>query len=158
MKYVAFLRGIYPSNPKMSNANIRRMFESLGFKNVQTVIASGNVIFESTTKNQSALEKKIETAFPQELGFSSTTIIRTESQLRTMVAADPFQGKEHSQHLYLIVTFRKSGGEICTVIDRKKDDATKAMARIEKKHGKDVTTRTWKTIGRIMTILDAAYV
>lgn len=49
-----------PNNPKTRNENLKKVFESLYFTNVQTVIASGNVIFETRKQNTSSLEKKIE--------------------------------------------------------------------------------------------------
>lgn len=42
IKYVALLRGIAPTNPNMRNDKLREVFEKPGFKNVQTVISSGN--------------------------------------------------------------------------------------------------------------------
>jgi uncharacterized protein (DUF1697 family) len=51
MKYVALLRGIGPSNPNMRNEKLRGVFEKLGFDNVQTVISSGNVLFQTPTKD-----------------------------------------------------------------------------------------------------------
>jgi len=39
---------------------LRQLFESLGFSKVATFIASGNVVFEATTKNVKSLEKRIE--------------------------------------------------------------------------------------------------
>ena len=62
--YVALLRGIMPMNPNMKGERLRETFESLGFKNVGTVIASGNVVFDSPTKSADALEAKIERRFP----------------------------------------------------------------------------------------------
>lgn len=46
-KYVALLRGIGPSNPNMHGAKLRGVLEGLGFRDVQSVISSGNVIFSS---------------------------------------------------------------------------------------------------------------
>ena len=51
-KYIAFLRGIGPGNPNMRNEKLRGAFEELGFKNVQSVISSGNVIFDSPAGGQ----------------------------------------------------------------------------------------------------------
>src|SRR2546423_1896339 len=107
MKYVALLRGIGPSNPNMHGQKLKAVMEELGFDNVQTVISSGNVVFESPSKDEKALEAKIEAAWPTKLGFNSTTIIRSQQQLQALVAQDPFQGAEHSRGSYLLVTFFK---------------------------------------------------
>jgi len=97
-KYVALLRGIGPGNPNMRNEKLRGVFEKLGFIGVQTVISSGNVIFESPSKDVKVLEEVIEGAWPKELGFTSTTIIRSKNQIERLVKAKPFKGKQHSQN------------------------------------------------------------
>ena len=59
-KYVAFLRAINVGGHLVKMDYLRTLFEALGFENVETFIASGNVIFDSKSKNTQALEKKIE--------------------------------------------------------------------------------------------------
>ncbi len=52
MKYIAFLRGINVGGKNLIKmSDLKKTFEALGFKNVQTVIASGNVIFDGEKKN-----------------------------------------------------------------------------------------------------------
>lgn len=151
MRYVALLRGIMPMNPNMRGEKLRGAFEQLGFKNVATVIASGNVVFDSPSKNTKALESKIEKALHTTLGFKSTTIIRSEAHLKALVKRDPFKGAGHAKHTYLIVTFFKDGKkELCNAVDLTDSKTPSFMVAIEKKHGKEVTTRTWKTVGRIL--------
>lgn len=153
MKYVAFLRGIAPTNPKMSNKNLQKVFEDLGFKNVRTFISSGNVVFESASKNTAVMEKNIEATWPKKLGFTSLTFIRSETQLQRMIAKDPFKGKTHSKEFYLIVTFTKPSGEIYSVIRPDTRAGAKFMVDLEKAHGKEITTRTWKTVNRIYQLM-----
>lgn len=154
-KYVALLRGIRPTNPNMRNDKLRGVFEKLGFRNVQTVISSGNVVFESASKSVPALEKKIETALPAQLGFTSMTIIRSQAELERLVAKDPFKGATHDRNSYLIVTFlKKKPREIYTVIDTRKTRTPDFMVKLEKQYGKEITTRTWKTIGRILAKME----
>ncbi len=172
-KYVALLRGIAPLNPNMQNDKLRSVFEKLGFENVKTVISSGNVIFESPSRSVKKLEETIETALPEQLGFTSTTIIRSRGQIQKLVDQNPFQGKEHSQKSNLNVTFLKKkrktnlkfpykiddrdyellgmyDGAICSVIDLTSAKTPDLMVWLEKKFGKEITTRTWKTVERIL--------
>jgi len=111
-KYVALLRGIAPTNPNMRNDKLRGVFEKLGFENVKTVISSGNVIFESPSRSIRKLEESIEKALPEELGFKSTTIIRSRGQIQKLVDKNPFQGMGHSQKSSLNVTFLRRKGEL----------------------------------------------
>ena len=154
--YVALLRGIMPMNSNMRGEKLRAVFESLGFSNVATVIASGNVIFHTASKNLPALETKIEKALFNQLGFNSTTIIRSEAELEQLVNTNPFKGVVDEKPNYLVVTFFKDHKkELCTVLDTSSVETTNFMRRLEKEHGKKITTRTWKTVGRILTKMNS---
>lgn len=155
MKYVALLRGYNPLNPNMRNEKLREVFAGLGFSNIATVIASGNVIFESDISDIKQLESTIEKAFIDKLGFSSTTIIRTEDQIRDLISQDPFNGKEDLPESRLNVTFLKKGGEVFSVINTTiYGNTPNVMLELEKQYGKDITTRTWKTVFRIRNKLE----
>jgi uncharacterized protein (DUF1697 family) len=149
--YAALLRGILPTNPNMRGEKLRQVFESLGLKRVATVIASGNVVFDSSATDLPALEKKIEKALYEQLGFKSTAIIRSRKELEGLVKKDPFKGIKDERPNYLVVTFFKDRKkELCTVLDTNTTETTKFMSTLEKKHGKEITTRTWKTVSRII--------
>jgi uncharacterized protein (DUF1697 family) len=60
---------------------LRALFESLGFSGVETFIASGNVIFDSTLKSDRALERKIEEHLHKSLGYEVATFVRTLEEL-----------------------------------------------------------------------------
>ncbi|HET9946478.1 MAG TPA: DUF1697 domain-containing protein [Patescibacteria group bacterium] len=150
MKQVAFIRGIGPENPNMHGAKLKEFFEKLGFKNVKTLLSSGNVLFESEKVNRSLLESLIEENLPKMLGFSRITIVRSYDDLKKIVTSDPFKGVEDAPTSRLNVTFLKKGGEIFTVIDTINTGTTKIMSDLEKKYGKDITTRTLKTVTRVI--------
>lgn len=153
--YVALLRGIMPMNPNMKGEKLKGVFESLGFKNVATIIASGNVVFQTKSTDVAALEKKIETALPKQLGFKSTTIIRSHTELKQLIKKNPFKGVKDEKPNYLVVTFFKDRKkELCTVINLEGDKTPDFMRNLEKKHGKEITTRTWKTVNRIVKKMD----
>src|SRR5690242_6553510 len=107
MKYVAFLRGIAPMNPNMRNEKLRAVCENLGFTTVRTVISSGNIIFESPLTARE-IEEKLEAAWPEKLGFTSTSIVRSYDDIKKLVATAPFGKLEHSQKTSLNVTFLQS--------------------------------------------------
>jgi uncharacterized protein (DUF1697 family) len=178
MKYVALLRGIGPANPNMRNEKLRGVFQELGFQNVQTVITTGNVLFESPSRDVKSLEAAIEDAIQRQLGFSSTTIIRSHQQLRRLAGNNPFGSIEDSPTSRLNITFlkkeRKSnlrfpyhaekrgymvvgmhGREVCSVVDLSGATTPDLMAWLEKQFGKEITTRTWKTVGKILNRLDS---
>ncbi len=150
--YTALIRGIMPMNPNMRNEKLRGVFEELGFTDVSTVISSGNVIFKSNSKNGSALETKIEKALRVRLAFKSAAVfIRSKDELEKIIAKNPFKEKSHGRESYLIVTFLKEKPyELFTALDLTKAKTPDFMTELEKKHGKAITTRTWKTIERIV--------
>lgn len=145
MKYVALIRGIGPGNPNMHGNALKKFFEDLEFTNVKPVISSGNVVFESASNNSQALEAKIEEELPKKLGFSKTTIVRSEKDLKKFAAKDPFKGVIDEKPNYLIVTFFKDRKpEMATVIDLSSAKTPDFMVKLEKEYGKELTTRTWQ--------------
>jgi uncharacterized protein (DUF1697 family) len=70
--------------------SLRQVFESLGFSKVTTFIASGNVVFETTTENAKSLEKKIEKRLQEALGYEVAAFIRTEAELADIATYRPF--------------------------------------------------------------------
>jgi uncharacterized protein (DUF1697 family) len=93
-KYVAFLRAINVGGHTVKMDHLRRLFEALGFTNVETFIASGNVIFDSTSKSTKALEKKIEDHLRKKLGYDVETFIRSTSEVAAIAGYKPFTDSE----------------------------------------------------------------
>lgn len=173
IKYVALIRGIGPGDPRKTNEKLCGALKSLGFSNVRSVISSGNVIFESEESNVNKLENDIESAWPELLGFTATTIVRSESQLQKILDSDPFDGRAHTESSYLLVTFFKrptkpnfdmpyqpegkpynivgyDKGVLFSVTDNTIVKTTDLMTWLEKQFSKDITSRTPLTIQRIL--------
>ena len=74
--------------------HLRQLFESLGLLNVETFIASGNVIFDSPVGNVQALEKQIESHLRESLGYAVATFIRSSSELASVANYQPFAASE----------------------------------------------------------------
>ncbi len=162
-----------PSNPNMRSEKLRAVFEELGFENVQSVISSGNIIFESTESDTSKLERRIEKAFPKELGFHSSVLVRTMENLQSIVKAHPFSSTPDTPSSRLNVSFLQKpvrampnvpyksseGGfrifkidnrTLGVIVNTEVVSTIDAMNWLESEFGKGVTTRTWKTIHRIL--------
>lgn len=170
---VALLRGIGPGNPNQRNENLRVVCEQLGLERVSTVISSGNVVFDTERKDLAALEAELEKAWSDQLGFESTTLIRTQEDLGHLVSLDPFGGLDHGKQTYLLVSFAKhplsvemslphspedmsfelvtaTDRELFTVTDTTAERTPDVMGWIETGFGKDLTSRTWLTVERIL--------
>jgi len=90
-RFVAFLRAINVGGGRsVKMQSLRQVFESLGFSKVATFIASGNVVFETTTRETKALERKIERALKDALGYEVRTFVRGEAELVKIAAYRPF--------------------------------------------------------------------
>jgi len=163
-RYAAFLRGVMPTNASMEA--LRRAFEAAGYGNVKTVLASGNVVFDSRATSLPALERKVEAAIEKGLGKRFLTIVRPVDELRRLLERDPYRGRVKPD-AKRIVTFVRGLPVLelpierdgATLLHLDKDVLFSAylptpkgpvfMALIEKAVGKDQTTRTWQTLEKV---------
>lgn len=104
-RYFAFLRAINVGGHLVTMDRLRGVFESLGLSKVDTFIASGNVIFESTSKSANSLQTKIEKKLHEELGYEVSTFIRTEAELREIANYEPFAKSELAKAYSVNVIF-----------------------------------------------------
>jgi uncharacterized protein (DUF1697 family) len=100
-KYVALLRAINVGKRIVKMEKLRALFEELGFSNVETFIASGQVIFETRATDTAKLEARIEKHLQAALGYHVDTFIRTPAQLAQIGARVPAGDRT------LYVTFTK---------------------------------------------------
>ena len=93
-KYAAFLRAVNLGGRTVKMDKLREIFAGLGFDNVETFIASGNVIFDSKSKDGGALEKRIAAELERALGFEVATFVRTTEELAAVSEHDAFPKAE----------------------------------------------------------------
>lgn len=93
-KYVAFLRAINVGGHTVKMDHLRSLLEGLGLGNVETFIASGNVIFDSRTKNAELLERKIGKHLKKMLGYEVATFVRTIDEVAEVANHKPFPETE----------------------------------------------------------------
>lgn len=176
--YAAFLRGINVGGHTIVKMDeLRKVFESLGFRNVKTVLASGNVLFEAHDMDAMALSQKISGKLEDLLGRKITVVVRSVEGLRALVAKEPFKEISVTAVARPIVTFVTddmkgvdipalpehegfrilsfSDGTICSVsYDQYGVGTAELMGTIEKTLGHRVTTRTWDTIKKVLKASD----
>ncbi len=88
-RHIAFLRGINVGGHRVKMEELGRLFGGLGFSDVSTFIASGNVVFESPNEDCPGLEREIEGHLETELGYEVATFIRSITELEAIVAVEP---------------------------------------------------------------------
>ena len=89
-RYVAFLRAINVGGHVVKMDHLRTLFEEIGLTEVETFIASGNVLFNSPSKSGPALERKIEKQLRTALGYEVATFVRTHAEVQQVAAYEPF--------------------------------------------------------------------
>lgn len=104
-KYIAFLRAINVGGRNVKMDLLREIFDSMGFLNVETFIASGNVIFETKSIDADKLEKIIENKLKETLGFDVATFLRTDSELVEVANYKPFKQSQLDSASALNIAF-----------------------------------------------------
>ena len=89
-RYIAFLRAINVGGHTVKMESLRRLFESFGFSEVETFIASGNVIFSATTQDPTLLESRISAGLRTALGYEVAAFVRGRGELVRIAAYQPF--------------------------------------------------------------------
>ncbi len=89
-RYVALLRAINVGGHNVKMEELRRQFERLGLSNVETFIASGNVLFDAKSSSVSALEHKIEAGLRTALGYEVATMVRSGEEMARIAKHQPF--------------------------------------------------------------------
>lgn len=173
-KYVAFLRGInVGGHHKVPMAELREVLGKRGLENVITILNSGNVIFDAVSSSVKVLEKMISESLENTFGFPIPTIIRKAATISQLVDDAPFENIAITKDIRLYISFLKENSltdlklpyesadnsfriiekkenAILSILDLSVGKTPKAMSMLEKSFGKDITTRNWKTIERII--------
>jgi uncharacterized protein (DUF1697 family) len=180
VRYVAFLRGVNVGGHKpVKMADLRAAFESMGFQKVKTVLASGNVVFETLPgadlpANGSGLAAHIEQLLQETFGYPIAVALRTMADLQRLAGSDPFKGAAITQGTRLYITFlsdsakstpdfaydapegdlrivRVGPGEVCSLLTLSPTrGTTDLMALLEREFGGGVTTRNWNTVVKVL--------
>ena len=171
-RHVAFLRAINVGGHGVRMEALKTLFESLGFARVETFIASGNVIFESPSKNLGETEAKIEGALHKALGYEVSTFIRTLADVTAIAHFQPFPkaamaaagalnvgllkaplSAETRRDLARLRTdiddFQAHGSELYWICTRKQSESKITNAVFERTLGVKATFRGLRTMQRL---------
>lgn len=155
--YLALLRGInVGGHKKVPMAELKKVFEKMGYEDVRTYINSGNVIFSSTKKDFSQIKKALKKAF----GFDIAVIVRDAKNIQQLNKAIPAawlnDPKQRTDVLFLWDEYdSKKSLKLFTVkpgIDNLKYTAGAIIWNFERKHytksgmGKMIGTLIYKNL------------
>ena len=100
--YIALLRGInVGGHKKILMADLRALFESLRFTEVQTYIQSGTVVFKS--KEETNLASKIAEAIETKYGFIVPVLIKKASELSEILSKYPFLNEKREKSYFILL-------------------------------------------------------
>jgi uncharacterized protein (DUF1697 family) len=90
--YIALLRGVNVVGHRLvAMADLQKSLGSLGYRNVRTLLASGNVVFEGRSAETGTLEKKLENDLKQSLGLETAVMVRHPREWKAIIASNPFE-------------------------------------------------------------------
>jgi uncharacterized protein (DUF1697 family) len=90
-RLVAFLRAINVGGHTVRMAELKSLIEGLGFKDVETFIASGNVLFSARAGDLRAVERRIASGLQAALGYEVATFVRTGAEVAAIAGYAPFK-------------------------------------------------------------------
>jgi uncharacterized protein (DUF1697 family) len=116
-RYVALLRGINVGGVRIKMADLAALFTDLGFGNVRTVLASGNVLFDADG-TAAALKDSIEHALTARFGYDAYVFVHPQSYLSAVADACPFDEHVAGRHAYVVFVADESVlGELAALAD-----------------------------------------
>jgi uncharacterized protein (DUF1697 family) len=170
-RYVAFLRAINVGGHVVKMDRLRALFESLKLANVETMIASGNVLFDAPAAQRAdALEHRIEQHLKKSLGYEVATFLRTPDEIGSIVAHEPFAPDSSAHAIYVaflkapltndarqkllgfsndVDEFSANGREVYWKARAKVSESTFSGAQLEKTLGMPATMRNITTVRKL---------
>ncbi len=175
---ISMLRGVnVGGHNKIKMDALRALYESLKLRDPHTYVQSGNVIFRTEERDVLVLTKRVQNGIERKFGFRPNVIVRTCSELRDVIAKNPFANRRDIHPSKLLVIFLASdpGPEARDRVLRIKTDPEElrmdgrelyiyypnGMARpklswavIEKTLKTSGTGRNWNTVSKLLEIAE----
>jgi uncharacterized protein (DUF1697 family) len=167
-KYVAFLKAINVGGHVVKMDELRELFSGLKLSNVETFIASGNVIFETKSAPDQKLEQRIEKHLETALGYAVGSFVRSMEEIRAVSEYEPFSKKGLVTNVAFIRQpltagvveqvmgfrtevddFHVHGREVYWLCQIRQSDSKFPAKKLEKVIGGEATWRNMNTVVRL---------
>ena len=169
---IALLRAVNVGGRSLKMANLIALANDLGFTNPRTLLQSGNLVFESSTRGDAKLEGQLEAEAAKRFGFQVDFMLRSAAEWRALVTANPFPDKARDDPGHLLVmplktapakgaleTLRAAikGPELAEVVGREAylvypagiGPSKLTITVIERALGVRGTARNWNTVTKL---------
>jgi len=104
--YIAMLRGVNVTGHNTIKMEVLRgLCQGLGFRNVETYVQSGNIVFQALLEIPEAISKRIGETVLRSFGFDTPVIVRTSKEMRNVIGNNPFLKEKGIDSSKLHVTF-----------------------------------------------------
>lgn len=114
-RLVAMLRAINVGGHTVKMERLRELFEELGLRNVETLIASGNVLYDAPRAGAKTLEQRIERHLHDALGYEVATFVRTPAEMAEVVAHESVIAKPSGEVAVLVGFLREAPREAARI-------------------------------------------
>ncbi|HEX6940297.1 MAG TPA: DUF1697 domain-containing protein [Longimicrobiales bacterium] len=139
-RYFAFLRGINLGGRRLEMDRLRALFEELGFANVATFIASGNVVFDTDVGSTAgdaggdafagaALEPRIEAHLAAALGYDVDTFLRTSRELESVAGFDGAPGDDPAWQTHVLFLREPASDDVAAKLHALETDDDRFVPR-----------------------------
>jgi uncharacterized protein (DUF1697 family) len=176
-RYVALLRSVnVAGHGRIAMDELRASFDALGHTDVTTYIQTGNVLFSTASRSESALAAAIEQRLAEDLGDSPAVLLRSVADLRRVGASSPYAkaGADKARHHVTFLATVPSeaalqalqlppSGRDELVVDGKEvyvhtpdgyADTKYTGSFLERRLGVVSTTRNWNTVTKLCELAD----
>lgn len=178
-KYISLLRGInVGGRRKILMVDLKEVYKQLGFSNVQTYIQSGNVWFETKSNEKPEnIATQIAKSIKEKYDFEVPAILRSTEEMSKILDDNPFLKEENVDIKKLHVTFLADmsneseleaiktfnyepdrfeiiGKEVFIYCEDKYHKSKLSNTFFEKKLKVTTTTRNWKTVGKLVELMN----
>jgi uncharacterized protein (DUF1697 family) len=103
---VSLLRAVnLASHNRVKMDALRELYQSLGLRDPQTYVQSGNVVFSTDAQDLVRLRKRIENAIEQGFGFRTGVVLRSAAEMRDVIRRNPFAKRPGIEPNRLLVSF-----------------------------------------------------
>lgn len=108
MRYVALLRAVNVGGRKVTMKELRERAEALGYETCRTLIASGNLVFETKKTPEARLEAALEAMIEESFGLFSDVMVRNPAEWSAALSANPFPKKAKADPAHLVCMICKT--------------------------------------------------
>lgn len=176
--FVALLRAVNVGGTGIIRmADLKMICEKAGFRDVTTLLQSGNVVFRATGSDR-AVAKKLADAIEKSHKFRPAIMVRTADEIAEIMRHNPYTAEEKTDPGHLIVAFaadpatagaaeriaavkvnkeklQLGAREIYLYYGTGQGTSKVTNAVLERAMGVPVTARNWNTVGKLLTLARA---